>query len=101
MQVYLIRNAHGEYKIGFTSKQVTERIVGLQTGASSELVVVSSYKTKWARQMEGILHRQHRSKKLKGEWFALTLEDELGFQDYCKKIETNLEYLEKHKIENY
>jgi len=103
MQVYLIKNGHGDYKIGFTSKRVIERIAGLQTGASSDLTVVTSYYTKkqtvkMARTIEGILHRQHQSKKLKGEWFALTLEDEMQFVEHCSKIERNVLFLEENKI---
>jgi len=98
MQVYLIKNAEGAYKIGFTSKKVSDRIVGLQTGASSELEMVASYQTQRARQIEGILHRTHRSKRRKGEWFDLTLEDEIKFCQMCAQIEHNLEFLEKNKI---
>lgn len=98
MQVYLIKNAEGAYKIGFTSKKVSERIMGLQTGADSELEMIASYQTKRARQIEGILHRLHRSKQKKGEWFNLTLEDEMKFHQMCEQIEHNLEFLEKNKI---
>jgi predicted GIY-YIG superfamily endonuclease len=98
MKVYLIVNEEGKYKIGFTERKTEKRIKELQTGSHSLMTVVQEYETDNARQIETIMHRFMRSKKINGEWFELTNEDVLNFKDKCAQIDTNIKYLAENKI---
>lgn len=100
MKVYLLINEEGKYKIGFTDRTTNKRIKELQTGSHSAMTVVQEYESKNARQIETILHRWHRSKRISGEWFDLTNEDVQDFKNRCAKIDFNINYLEENKVEN-
>lgn len=95
--IYLIdANIPGEnrFKIGITSeKRLQSRIKQLQTGASSELRLCNTYKTKYASLIEKTLHRNYQSKKLIGEWFELTNQDVFTFTETCSNIENNIKIL--------
>jgi len=92
--VYLIcAEINGEklYKIGYTRREVEQRIRELKTGNAAELFIVDSFKSKWGTKIESQIHRRLRHKKVNGEWFELTNEDVDGFIDMCKQIDNNLE----------
>ena len=97
-QIYLIRNGEGHYKIGFTERNISKRLNELQTATATELQVICTFETKLASKIERILHRLHNSKRMKGEWFDLNINDVKGFEESCKSIEANLVFLEKNKI---
>ena len=98
MKVYLLINEEGKYKVGFTSRETDDRIKELQTGSHSKMHVVQEYESINARQIETIMHRFLKSKRISGEWFELTNEEALNFTDKCKQIDFNLKYLEDNKI---
>lgn len=98
MKVYLLINGEGKFKIGFTERNIQKRIKELQTGSHSEMHVVQEYESDNARQIETIMHRQFRSKRISGEWFELTNEEVFDFSNRCKKIDTNLKFLRDNKI---
>jgi hypothetical protein len=98
MKVYLIINEEGKYKIGFSSREIKKRIKELQTGSHSAMHVVQEYESDNARQIETIMHRSLRSKRISGEWFELTDEEALDFTNRCKKIDDNITYLKDNKI---
>ena len=72
MKVYLLVNEEEKYKIGFTNRDINKRIKELQVGSSSEMRVVHEYESDYARQIETVLHRLYKSKRISGEWFQLT-----------------------------
>lgn len=95
-QVYLIFSLNeGEYKIGI-SKYPEKRIKQLQTGNPSELKILYTFKSELSSQIESALHRSYYA--VRGEWFSLTIEEELDFLNQCKKIETNLRFLRDNPI---
>jgi ABC-type iron transport system FetAB ATPase subunit len=98
MKVYLLVNGEGKFKIGFTERTTEKRIKELQTGSHSEMHVLQEYESNNARQIETILHRFLRSKRISGEWFELTNEEVFDFKNRCKKIDENLTYLKENKI---
>lgn len=98
MKVYLIINEEEKYKVGYTNRTASKRIKELQTGSSSEMSVVDEYESDNAKQIETILHRFFKSKKISGEWFNLTKDDVFDFRKTCKKIDDNLKYLTENKI---
>lgn len=86
-QIYLIQSQEdGYYKIGI-SKHPQKRIKQLQTGNSSELKLISTYETEYANKIEKTLHRRYSYLKKEGEWFELSLIEDISFLDDCKKIE--------------
>ena len=97
--IYLILadgTVDNRYKIGITSeKRLQNRIKQLQTGASCELRLITSYKTKYASVIEKTLHRQFQSKKIIGEWFQLTTQEVFTFIETCTNIENNIKILEE------
>lgn len=94
--VYLIQAENTDrYKIGITAQNVSERIKQLQTGNSYKLIEVKSFKTKHQNKLESALHRQFKSKKVEGEWFELNKEEVGDFIQFCAKIESNFNFLEK------
>lgn len=98
MKVYLLINDEGKYKIGFTDRATKKRIKELQTGSPSEMRVIQEYESKNAKQIETIMHRIHKSKRISGEWFELTTEEVKNFQHNCAKIDHNLNFLKENKI---
>ena len=93
--IYLIQSLeNGYYKIG-VSKHPTRRLSALQTGNSSELKLIYSYPSEYANKIEKSLHGLLSHCKKEGEWFELSLVDELSFDVKCKQIETNIDVLKK------
>ena len=91
------------YKIGI-SINPEKRIKQLQTGTPYELLIITTYDSKYPFKVEKILHNTFVSKKtpdnfkydfewLSGEWFNLSTNDVLGFTDSCKKIEETIDKL--------
>jgi hypothetical protein len=92
MHVYLITD--GDYfKIGFTKKDPIKRVKELQTGSPNELKLIQHYASKNYRKIESWFHRVHKSKRLEGEWFALSPEDVNNFLTEAKKIDRNINAL--------
>jgi hypothetical protein len=95
--IYLLTNGN-HYKIGFT-KNINNRIKQLQTGSSTKIELISSYKSdKFYSIIENALHRTYNIYQTSyNEWFDLPINEILNFKENCRKIENNLLILEKHK----
>lgn len=91
------------YKIGFTKQAPEKRIKGLQTGNPNKILLVNSYKSEIAQNIESVMHNYFRHKKnnpddglkLLGEWFMLEKIDVEKFLEICKTIEDNLKVINK------
>jgi predicted GIY-YIG superfamily endonuclease len=93
--IYLIQSLENSYyKIG-VSKHPNKRLKELQTGNSSELKLINTYKSEFAHQIERTLQRRYSHLKKEGEWFDLSIENEIVFKKECQKIEENLIFLKK------
>lgn len=93
--VYLIQSLEDSYyKIG-VSKHPKKRIKQLQTGNSSELKLIESYQSEFAHKIEKALQRRYSYLKKEGEWFELSVENEVSFNSECKKIEKTILFLKK------
>jgi hypothetical protein len=100
--VYLV-NIEGTsvYKIGFTKQSPERRLKNLQTGNPYKMVLVDSYKSNIAPNIESVMHSYFKHKKnnpeeglkLLGEWFMLDKSDIEAFKDTCQMIEGNLKAL--------
>lgn len=88
--VYLIQSLeNSHYKIGI-SKNPQRRIKELQTANSSQLKLVESYQSEYAEKIEGILHRRYSHLHKEGEWFDMSISNEVSFIDECRKIEKTI-----------
>jgi predicted GIY-YIG superfamily endonuclease len=93
--VYLIQSLEdGYYKIG-VSKHPKKRVKQLQTGNSSELKLIESYQTEYAHKIESALQNRYSYLKKEGEWFDMSISNEVSFISECKKIEETFEVLKK------
>lgn len=96
--VYLITNDYHHFKIGITAGAIEKRLKQLQTGNSEKIELVKSYKSEHHRTIESWLHKKYFNQRLEGEWFQLTDDDVMLFEDTCQSIETTVKFL---KEENY
>lgn len=100
--VYLIGELDNKnnYKIGFTKKDVNERIKELQTGSSEELYLHSSFKSSYPNKLEKMLHRHFQENKKINEWFVLNEEQTKDFIKTCEKYETVIKDLSDNPFFN-
>lgn len=95
-QVYLIQSLENSYyKIG-VSKHPRKRIRQLQTGNSSELKLIETYESNIADKIEKILHQRYSHAHKEGEWFDLSIKNEITFINECKDIEKNIRFLKEN-----
>ena len=93
--IYLIHSLEdGYYKIG-VSKHPKKRLTQLQTGNSSELKLIESYQTEYAHKIESVFQTRYFYLKKEGEWFEMSISNEVSFISECKKIEEIFEVLKK------
>lgn len=93
--VYLIQSLENSYyKIGI-SKNPQRRIKQLQTGNSSKLKLIEIYPSHHANVIEKTLQRRYSHLRKEGEWFDLSLLNEISFKDECKKLDELYNLLKK------
>ena len=94
--VYLIQSLEdGYYKIG-VSKHPKKRVTQLQTGNSSELKLIESYQTEYAHKVERALQNRYSYLRKVGEWFDLSISEDISFLSDCKQIEESINILKKN-----
>ena len=94
--IYLIQSLEdGRYKIGI-SKHPEKRLCQLKTGNSSELKLLDKYYTEHYSYIEGVLHRRFSHYRKMGEWFEMSIKEEVNFRQYCKEIEDTLLFLKNN-----
>lgn len=98
MLIYLIRQDQSDfYKIGITSN-IKQRIKSIQTGCPNRVEVLATFESKYARNIEGFLHRVWHHLNTNGEWFQLGKDELKEFIPLCKKMNENL--IECNKIKS-
>lgn len=90
-KVYLLRS-NENYKIGI-AKDVNKRIKQLQTGNPYKIELIGSYESMHASKIETTLHNQYSHEREMGEWFTLSLREEINFINECERIENNIKIL--------
>ena len=94
--IYLIQSQEdGYYKIG-VSKHPKKRVKQLQTGNSSELKLIETYQSEHAHKVERALQRRYSYLKKEGEWFDLSIKEDVSFLTDCKQIEESINILKKN-----
>jgi predicted GIY-YIG superfamily endonuclease len=94
--IYLIQSLeNGYYKIG-VSKHPQKRINELNTGNPSPTKLIDTYETEHANQIERALQRRYSHLHKNGEWFDLSITEEVNFKKKCQKIEETLAFLRKN-----
>lgn len=78
--VYIIKDAAGHYKIGCTSN-VSDRLRMFGVKLPFEIELEHFIPTVSYRALERKLHRQYKSKKIRGEWYKLEPEDVQAIKD--------------------
>lgn len=89
-KIYLISakiNDQIFYKIGYTKRDVDQRISEFKTGNCSEFDIVHIYKPNdYPVTIERALHKHFNEKKIDGEWFELNEDDIENFPDLCESM---------------
>lgn len=94
-KIYLIKSLNeGVYKIG-VSKTPNKRLKEVQTGNPSPIDILYLYETEYAYKIETCLHNRYSHYNTHGEWFELSLKEELSFIETCTKIEEMIVGLKK------
>jgi len=93
--IYLIQSQEdGYYKIG-VSKHPKKRIKELQTGNSSELKLIWSFESEYPHLVERALQRRYDHLRKEGEWFDLSINEDVSFLTDCKEIDESIINLKK------
>lgn len=93
-KVYLIKNSdENQYKIGYTRRDVEQRLKEFKTGNCNELKVIHEFESEWGTKIESSLHRRFRTKKIDGEWFYLEKGEVDNFLCECQKLHFAFELL--------
>jgi len=93
-KVYLLANDEwSQFKIGISTKDINYRLRSLKTGNGSEITLVKSFDTIYHRKVEKWMHNKHYSKRLVGEWFALSDDDIIEFISDCQKAHDTFQCL--------
>jgi len=72
--VYILKSLGGLYKIG-CSKDLAKRMSALWSVIPEEFEIFAFAPTREFRPSERYLHSEYQSKRVRGEWFALTEDD--------------------------
>lgn len=73
--IYIIQSANGYVKIGYTNRDVKERLSSIQCCSPLKLEIIKIYDME--RGYERVLHRYLAKFKVHGEWFNIP-KKELG-----------------------
>jgi hypothetical protein len=94
-KVYLISSGDFEkqYKIGYTRRDVEDRVKEFKTGNSNNLEIISVFESKWGTKIEAILKKRYSHCNTSGEWFNLSESEISEFNIICHTLHKNIEIL--------
>jgi hypothetical protein len=94
-KIYLIKSLNeGVYKIG-VSKSPNTRLQAVQTGNPSEVQILQIFESEHAYKIETALHNRYSHYNTHGEWYELSIDEEISFLRTCSKIEESINSLKK------
>lgn len=89
-KIYLIKSLNeGIYKIG-VSKKPSKRLKEVQTGNPAPIDILYLYESDNAYKIETVLHNRYSHFNTHGEWFELSIKEEMSFMETCANIEKML-----------
>jgi hypothetical protein len=92
-KIYLIKSLNeGVYKIG-VSKYPNTRLQAIQTGNPSEVQLLYVFESDYAYKIETSLHNRYSHFNTHGEWYELSIQEEISFLKTCAKIEESFKSL--------
>jgi hypothetical protein len=98
-KIYLISSEINDkklYKIGYTSRNIEDRITEMKTGNAGIFEIVDYYETNnFAKNIEKSLHIKFSTKLVSGEWFDLSEDDIMIFKLACAKFHNNFKILKQ------
>lgn len=95
--IYLICDpSNNSYKIGVTRNINSNRIKKLQTGNSTELHIVKTYKCEFPFRLEKMLHFKFSNKHILNEWFNLSIDDIINFEKTCIELNNQINILKSN-----
>ena len=97
--IYLIScDLSGEkmYKIGYTKRDVEQRVLEMKTGNPGDFEIISTFNSKWGSKVEASLKRKYSDYNIGGEWFCLPEDEILKFVENCSILHNNFEVLSKN-----
>lgn len=96
-KIYLISAEINEkilYKIGYTRRDVQQRIRDFKTGNASNFDIHGVYPcSSYHVTLEKRLHTHFSAKRISGEWFELDIDDVYNFGNLCKKYWNDINLL--------
>lgn len=87
--------ASGYYKIG-VSKNPPKRVKQLQTGNAEKITLIHTFESDIPFVVEKAVKNFYSSYRVHGEWFNLTLEQEMSFKTQCETVEKNIKILREN-----
>lgn len=94
--VYLMQSeASGYYKIG-VSINPAKRVKQLQTGNAEKITLIQTFESEIPFVVEKAVKNFFSPNHVHGEWFSLTLEQEMSFKNQCESIEKNIKLLREN-----
>ena len=96
VKVYLISseiNGKKHYKIGYTKRNIEQRVKEFKTGNSSNFEIVDYFNSEWGTKIEALLHNRFKNKLIRGEWFLLDDGDIENFKSICENYHNNFNLL--------
>jgi hypothetical protein len=85
------------YKIGF-SNNIEKRIKTLMVGNPYELEIIFVFEHNDAKEIEFFLHSRYKKENIRGEWFALSLEQIQEIENICLSFSSGKKKEERQKI---
>ena len=93
--VYIIQKlSDSTFKIG-VSKNPKQRLKAIQTGNEGKLKLLATYPSEYAYKIESALRNLFSHCKREGEWVDISLVEAYAFEEKCRKIEENINFLKK------
>ena len=81
------------FKIGVTRNIKSNRIKKLQTGNPTELHIVKTYKSDYPFRLEKMLHLHFHTKHELNEWYNLSINDIVNFNNICETLNNRIKCL--------
>lgn len=99
VNVYLIcseTNSDSVYKVGFTKREVCDRIKEMKTGNAGSIYIVNVFRSKYGTKIEAFLKRKYKPYNVSGEWFNLPENEIAQFMENCQIVHDSFQIIENN-----